>query len=211
MRRLLLIAAATLLLGAAPALSQTVSPGMGTTSPLGGATRPVESGVRHLWDERVSGGQIILGIVTSDEQACSNFRVFSYRIGNAISGSRAHLHVACSAPIGLRSGLPPLNRPARKSRPALLPGPAALLATTRRAGGCAQPDTAAAIRRLVALTSLAADKRYIRFFGHYPPSPGAPLSETPRRIWPPASSLRLAPPVARFNRRPRRRGRSEAS
>jgi hypothetical protein len=156
-----------------------------------GATRPVESVVRHLWDERMSSGQVILGIVTSDEQACSNFRPFSYPIGSAISDrGRTDIRVFPADRIAIRAPRP-LNRPARKSRPALLPGPAALLATARRAGSCAQPTVAAAIRRLVderklkrASTSLAADKRYIRFFGHYPPSPGAPLSETPGRIWP---------------------------
>jgi hypothetical protein len=51
---------------------------------LSGATRPVESVVRHLWDKGMSSGQVILGIVTSDEQACSNFRPFSYPIGSAI-------------------------------------------------------------------------------------------------------------------------------
>jgi hypothetical protein len=63
------------------------------------------------------------GISSSDEEVCSNFRLFSYSIESAISVLQAATN---ATPLGLRSGPPaPLNRLDRDSRPALLPGPAA--------------------------------------------------------------------------------------
>jgi hypothetical protein len=169
--------------------------------------------------KRMSSGSFAFGTVSPDEQICSNFGPFSYPIGSAISASRAARYAANATPIGLRSGSPaPLNRPGCNSRPALLPGPAAHLSFTCQAGSRTGAEAAAVLRRLFGerklkrpSASLAPNKRHIRFPGHYPASPEAPLSKLPDRIWIDQWSLRLAPPAIVSNRRMPHRGQGETS
>jgi hypothetical protein len=168
-------------------------------------------------DKRMSSGNV--GTVSSDEQVCSNFGPFSYPIGSAISALSAARYAANATPIELRPGLPaPLNRLDRNSRPALLPGPAAHFSVPSQAENRTGAEAAAVLRRLFGerklkrpSASLAPSKRHIRFPGHYPASPEAPLSKLPDRIWIDQWSLRLAPPAIMSNRRTPHRGRSGTS
>jgi hypothetical protein len=46
------------------------------------------------------------GISSSNEEVCSNFRLFSYPIGSAISVLQAAPYATNATPLGLRSGPP---------------------------------------------------------------------------------------------------------
>jgi hypothetical protein len=132
--------------------------------------------------QHMSSVRVAFGIASLDEQDCSNFRPFSCLLGTATSLLRTVPFGTNTASTGSRSGLPaPLNRLDRKSRPALLPGPAAPLSIICMAGSRAGGEAPALLRRLAGKRqlkgppiSLASDKRHIRFWRHCHCLPDAP-------------------------------------